>query len=341
MPHRETRARRLCRYYRKEDLVDFPGFLPTDEPLKIGDYVLAQFVCISNNRILLTSRFSHINLSRKLIPYIDWEDKLDDLDNEKGGVEQPDNGLIAEPGDEAALTEEEAAFRVWAGQVVPQKVPLRRATDLLLPAPNPEDIQTFTIAEHDLEWLITDLEGGMRSGCLKASSESVRSRSGMLLYRGRCVGCIYGNKQMPESPPSEEALGHTLMDLGLPDTKVTLYDLPENLVLASSALFLGHPAERKKDEDDARTYFDYTLLWLAEQKHTACLCLEIQATNPPKHCFVYIYRGQYAGAFYVEDQTVTTEKKRVYEILQEDPQAGIRSTNSTARDDINSYSLRL
>jgi len=312
------------------DKFDLPGFLPTDEALKIGQEVLAQFVCVSNNRILLSSRFSHINANRnKPIPYVRWEDKLYELDYAPGEAPPPPEVMPefvpeAEPMVQNSaveiLTEEEEAFRVWAGQITPQRVPLRRATDLLVPPINPADVTTFTIAEHDLEWLVTDLEGGMRSGCLKVSSESVKSRSGMLLYRGRCVGCIYGNKQMPESPPNEEALAYMLADMRLPDTQITMYDLPEDIVLASSSLFLGHPLERNESRTP-QEYFQYTLQWLEEKKQTACMCMTVNIANPPKHCFIYIYRGQYVGAFYVEDQSVSKEISRVYSILNEDPQA--------------------
>jgi hypothetical protein len=279
---------------------NWPGFLSTEESLKIGDEILAQFICISNNRILLTTRFSNINTNAaRPINYIDWQDQL--------------NSTVAGI---PALTEESAAL-LWAHQLAPQHVHLRRATDLILPPLNPADIETFTIAEHDAEWLITDLEGGMRSGCLKASSESRLSRSGMLLYRGRCVGCIYSNKQMPECPAQEEALLHILSDLKLQDSKVTLYDLPESLVLAASAVFLGEPVENHENLD-TRNYFDYTLDWLDKQKHTACLTLSL--TNRLGHCFVYVYRGLYVGAFYVEDQKFNQDRNYVYQIFEEDSQ---------------------
>lgn len=298
---------------------DLPGFLPTDEPLRIGDEVLAQFVCVSNNRILLATRFTNISTERRPVPYVRWEDKLHELDKEHDTTQQADPSLTAtEVHRSDALTEEEAAFSVWAGQIAPQKVPLRRATDLLLPPINPADQQTFSIAEHDLEWLVTYLEGGMRSGCLKASSENVRSRSGILLYRGRCVGCIYTSNQVIESPGQEEALQCALADLRLPDTKVTLYDLPQNLVLASAALFLGYPVENRENLM-SRAYFDYTLHWLAEKKHTACLAIAL--SKRLGHCFAHVYRGQYIGSFNVEDQTLAKEKTSVYAILDDDPQA--------------------
>ena len=58
---------------------DLPGFLPSDEPLKIGQEILAQFVCISNNRILLTTRFFSIGGEKKKIPYVEWDKELDQL----------------------------------------------------------------------------------------------------------------------------------------------------------------------------------------------------------------------------------------------------------------------
>ena len=36
---------------------NLPGFLPTEQTLKAGEEVLAQYVCISNSRILLQCRF--------------------------------------------------------------------------------------------------------------------------------------------------------------------------------------------------------------------------------------------------------------------------------------------
>ncbi len=290
----------------KENL---PGFLPTEEPLRIGEEVLAQFVCVTNNRILLTTRFSSITNQKRPFQYVDWEQQLSQLGTEEGQANSP-----------SQLSEEEAAFMVWAQQASPASIHLRRATDLILPPLNPADVENFTIAEHDVEWLITDLEGGMRSGCLKASCESKLSRSAMLLYRGRCVGCIYSNKQYPECPPQEEALQNTLCDLKNPDTQVKLYDLPESLVLASSALFLGYPLEHKENPDP-RDAFDYTLEWLDSKKYTACLTIGL--TNRLGHCFVYVYRGLYVGAFYVEDQTFTQNRDVVYNIFQEDPQASL------------------
>lgn len=277
------------------------GFLSTDSQLRIGDEILAQFVSVSNNRIFLTTRFSHISNANRPVNYVNWEEQLNQLNS----TLNKQKGLIVEGG----------AIGWDPPKVKPQHVQLRRATDLFLPPLNPADAETFNMAEYDADWLITNLEGGMRSGCLKASSESALSRSAMLLYRGRSVGCVYGRKDSLEPANQEETLVRILADLSVPDTKVILYDLPESLVLASSAIFLGSLVENKENLE-TRAYFDWTLDWLDKKKHTACLTLSL--TNRLGHCFVYVYRGLYVGAFYVEDQLFNQDRDYIYRMFEED-----------------------
>ncbi len=219
--------------------------------------------------------------------------------------------------------------------VTPKKFQLRRAIDLMMPPLQADSINTFKIADYDLEWLITDLEGGMRTGCVKASSEQKLSRSAMLLYRGRAVGCIYGCKASPETLPTEQSLPQMLADLEMPDAIVSLYDLPENVTLAMSALFLGYPVQRS-DDYDARSYMDYICSWFESKGQTACLAITLPSNKAT--CLGYVYKGQFAGAFYVEDQKFTTDKNFVYELLRNDPNAGVEAsilppemTSSTGR----------
>jgi hypothetical protein len=221
-----------------------------------------------------------------------------------------------------AQSEAEAAFDVWA-QNAPRRFHLKRATDLILPPINMDSLNTFKIADYDLEWLITDLEGGMRTGCVKASSEERLSRSAMLLYRGRAVGCIYGCKSMPDTQATEQSLHLMLNDLELDDTVVKIYDLPENVTLAMSALFLGYPVQRN-DDYDARSYMDYICSWFESKGQTACLAITLPAKAAT--CLGYVYKGQFCGAFYVEDQKFTQDKQFVYDLLRDDPKANVEAS---------------
>jgi len=288
---------------------NLPGFLPTEAKLKVGEDVLAQFVCVHNNRILLSSKFAGTlgggaKPAQQTQPYqqVNWSEQL------AQGAAAP-----------AAGPEQDAAFGVWAANT-PKKFNLKRAIDLILPPLNGEQPNTFKIGEYDLEWLITDLEGGMRTGCVKASSEERLSRSAMLLYRGRAVGCIYGNKHMPDSPPTEQALQFMLADLALPETQVSVYDLPEEIALSMSALFLGYPVDRAEGLD-ARSYMDYLANWFAEKQQTACFAISLPSFAATALSFVH--KGQYAGGFYVEDQKFSQDKNYIYDLIASDNQAGL------------------
>jgi hypothetical protein len=309
---------------------NLPGFLPTQAHLKANEEILAQFVCVHNNRILLSARFSGEVQSGKMAQ-VDWKEQLGELDTPSGShnaTSSSSSSVDAISAINAAQSapptipekEQDIAFQIWADQTVPQtpSVHLKRAIDLILPPLHTEAVREFKISDYDLEWLITDLEGGMRTCCVKLSNDDVPSRGAILLYRGRAVGCIYCSKAQPEPNRTEEDLQKALQDLSLPNTDVTMYDLPESLVLSSSSLFLGYPVPRE-DDYDARAYMDYICDWFEGKGNTACLAFSFPSNNG--HCFAYVHRGQMIGAFYVEEQVFTQDKEYVHKLLEREPRA--------------------
>lgn len=288
------------------------GFLPTDAKLRVGEEVLAQFVCVANNRMLLSARMSgaQLNPNQKYRPPANSTNWQEQFDNPNGVESVP-------PG----ASEQENAFAVWA-QNEPMNFKLRRAIDLILPSIGDDKAAELRIGDEDLEWLITDLEGGMRTGCVKAFCEPRKSRSAVLLYKGRAVGCIYGNKTLPEPQPTEPSLQMMLNDLQEPDTSLLVYDLPEEVTLAMSALFLGYPVERN-DDLDGRSYFDYIGSWLQQKEQTACLAI---STSAQATCLAFVYKGRYIGSFYVEDQTYAADISFVFDLLNNDRAANVSAS---------------
>ena len=208
----------------------------------------------------------------------------------------------------------------YAEGVPTRRFQLRRAIDLIMPPIDQESLSSMRIGDYDVEWLITQLEGGMKTGCVKAACESRLSRAAMLLYRGRAVGCIYGCKSDPTTKPTEESLQAMLSDLESPDTVVTIYDLPEEITLAMSSLFLGYPVERH-DDYSAKEYLDYICNWLGQKNGTATLAISL--TEDRGTCLGYIYKGEFSGAFYVEDQAYRADRAFVDEMLGNDPRAAL------------------
>lgn len=327
------------------------GFLPTEARLKIGEEVLAQYVCVHNNRILLSARMAGSTTQqaaqRGPQQQTDWQQvaasgsyqaatQQNYAPGQSGAYQAADSQSGAYQAQQP-LNEAERAFLVYA-QGTPINVRLRRAIDLILPPldKNQQPNKMRIGQGDDLLWLITDLEGGMRTGCVKAFCEPRKSRSAVLLYKGRAVGCIYGNKQLKEPLPTESSLQMMLSDCQTPDTHLVMYGLPEEVTLAMSALFLGYPVERS-DDLDARSYMDYIMSWFSQKEQTACLAFSLPASGATLLSFVH--KGSFVGSFYVETQEFSRDIEFVYNLIRQDPQSRVEA--SILPPELTSASVRL
>ncbi len=326
---------------------NLPGFLPSDQTHLPGKEVLAQFVCVDKNRMLLSERFTAGSGSKpKSSQSVNWLEQLEDPDGvystgkhsslasqmandpntalspqetqSQTGAQEPLESQEQQYQTGQQPSPEEEAFKIYANSIPPKTYQLRRAIDLIMPPLDEDSLKSLRIGDYDIEWLITDLEGGMRTGCVKATCESRLSRAAMLLYRGRAVGCIYGCRADPDTKPTEDSLNLMLNDLESPDTLVSLYDLPENITLAMSALFLGYPVKRE-DNYSALDYLRYICDWFAQEKGTATLAVSMSGGRGM--CLGYIFKGEFCGSFYVEDQIFEADRGYIEQLLQNDPEA--------------------
>lgn len=199
-----------------------------------------------------------------------------------------------------------------------RKLHCRRATDLIMPPLESEEIKTMRIGDYDVHWLLGDLETGSKTGCLRASCESRLSRSAMLLYKGKSVGCIYGRKTDPTQKPLDISITLMLDDLESPDTVISIYDLPEPVVVCMAAVFLGNPLERN-DKLTAREYMDQICELMAADKATAALAFSFSAH--PNTCIGFVFEGEYIGAFSVDDQKFLQTKDHMHMLLDGDKDA--------------------
>ncbi len=288
---------------------NLPGFLLSKQKIKVGEEILAEFVRLDKNRVFLHPRLSgaEVNFTNKIeTKQEDWQEQF------KKGVR---NVNIA-----SEQSQFEIAFMTFA-ENKPQASKFRRAIDWIsspiegkLPSP-------IKVSDNDLGWLINNLEGGMHTGCIKVFSEEVKSRSAALIYRGRVIGCIYGNKTLTEADSTEGSLQKLMKDLSLTDTTVVIYDLPEELILAMSALFVGEQLNRT-DENDSQTYFDYIVGWLKEKEQTACIALSLP-TKSGEYLGEYlgfVYKGKFIGSFSIESQKHFADISPMFNLIEKNPQ---------------------
>lgn len=167
----------------------------------------------------------------------------------------------------------------------------RRAT-CLLPAPiTTGDILLKGASISGYSSLLLSLEANQQSGCVIVKSEKSRSRSGILIFRGRILGCMYGQKNLDHYLFGEAAYNRALSDLQNINKTVDVYGLKEEIVIAASALF--HGPIRQKPELPASQFFEEALTELSASNTPGCIVITDRNDNATY--IVYMFAGRIVG----------------------------------------------
>lgn len=142
--------------------------------------------------------------------------------------------------------------------------------------------------------LLVNLEATERTGCLKITSKKARSRSALLLLRGRVVGAVYGSKYMRGQYLHEDAHKCALRDLAAPGNILGAYELPEELVLAAASLFHGETLNTSLGQTPEG---NFSQVFCLLQRSGLPGCIIVSSLNDETVCIVYIAAGKVAGIF--------------------------------------------
>jgi hypothetical protein len=219
------------------------------------------------------------------------------------------------------------------------KLHLKRASDLVPPPFSKTDETKFSMHERDLGALMDMLDTTHKTAVVKASSQEWCSRSVMLLFHGRVVGCIYTCKGLPQTQPAAQALQLMIADLQLVSTSLSLYTFPDNIMFPLSALFMGYRVQRQEEAPDAQQYMEYILQWLGRRSMTACLPIALPSSGTT--CLVFVDQGAFIGAHHVEPQIFTKEMSYVNALLSLDTFADVEATVVPEQPDTSQYGVSL
>lgn len=172
----------------------------------------------------------------------------------------------------------------------------RRVTGLMPVATGQHEItHTGTLKFHQL---LVSLEGNKRTGCLRIVSPSRRSRSAILIYRGRVVGCLYGSRKFDNHFLQHDAHRRALADLATPGNVLDAYELPEELVLAACSMFNGQVLKIDMQQEST-DMMDQALRTIAETRLPGCVV--VNTIDDEMVCMVYVFDGKIIGVFSSQD----------------------------------------
>jgi hypothetical protein len=183
----------------------------------------------------------------------------------------------------------------------------RRATSMIPLAATGtthEIAQTGSVRFHQL---LISLEGNQRTGCLRIISPRNKSRSAILMYRGRVVGCLYGSRKLDYQCLQQDAHKFALTELAMPGNILDAYELPEELVLAAASLFNGEILDIDTMLPPQGS-FEQALSAISESRLPGCIVVNSSADE--MICMVYVFDGRIIGIFSANDGWV----KPTYEV---------------------------
>jgi hypothetical protein len=179
----------------------------------------------------------------------------------------------------------------------------RRAIGLV-PVPKDSDVRDVNQSnglKH--QQLLVSIEGNHQTCCLRVISPFHKSRAAIMVFRGRVIGCLYGNKRLGHQLFGAEALEKAVADLGHPESLLDAYMLPEDLVLAAGALFHGNSLMFSPDMTAEQT-FESACESLMQSNMPGCIV--VNNHQDMAVCMVYVFGGHIVGVYSFSDGWVET-----------------------------------
>ncbi|MCA9802637.1 MAG: hypothetical protein KC777_11770 [Cyanobacteria bacterium HKST-UBA02] len=168
--------------------------------------------------------------------------------------------------------------------------------------------------------ILAELASQCFTGCLTLENNRQKSRGAMLLYLGRAVGCVHTSMKRPMTESTPDSL-ETLLPL-VPDagSKISIHELPDEIVLPMASIFLGYPVARQ-DDYTALDYLEYICPWLSENRGIAILAVTF--AKAPATALIFIYKGMFTGAYLVEHAAYVLDLNKVKELVRLDREASL------------------
>lgn len=197
----------------------------------------------------------------------------------------------------------------------------RRAINLV---PLPAVRETHEIAHsHRIRYhqLLVSIEAKQSTCCIRVISEASKSRSAILVFRGRVLGCLYGSKSTDQIF-GQEAHQQAMSELAKPDNIVDTYLLSEELVLAGGALFHGNQVDHLGGTPEEA--FESAATHLMHSNSPGCIVIN-SSTNEAL-CMVYIFSGHIIGVYSFSEGWVKTTYETALEYVVSTPNTQIMAS---------------
>ncbi len=202
----------------------------------------------------------------------------------------------------------------------------RRAVSIM-PGPTTAKDDVALSDQTKFRQLLLSIEANQSSCCIKVTSPRNKSRAAVLIFRGRAIGCIYGNKRLERQLFGQEAYGCILADITHQNNTIDAYLLSEELVLASASLFNGDVYTSEANQG-AEEIFESAHRGLVHSGMPGSIVIKHQDGLPV--AIVYIFGGKIVGVFSHKEGWVSTSYEKAWQYIVNTPHASVSASMLSA-----------
>jgi hypothetical protein len=205
----------------------------------------------------------------------------------------------------------------------------RRAV-ALMPGPALKETQEIPVSDQcKYRQLLLSIEANQSTCCLRITSPKHKSRSAILIFRGRVLSCIYGSKRFGQQLFAEQAYEHILADMAHRDNTLDAYILSEDMVLAAGSLFHGEVFNARLGASPDEV-FEAAHNCLVHASKPGCIVVNDQDNLPI--AIVYIFGGKIIGIFSHKDGWVQTNYETAARYVSKTPNAKVFASMLSAKN---------
>lgn len=177
--------------------------------------------------------------------------------------------------------------------------------------------------------LLLSIEANQSSCCIKIVSPKHKSKGTILIFRGRVIGCIYGNKRLPRQLFGKEAYSCILADINRPGNSVDSYLLGEDLVLAAASLFNGEELYVDANKN-TKENFEAAHKELIHSTMPGCIVVKSDEETPV--AVIYIFGSKIIDVYSGKEGWVSASYEKALQYVANTPGAKISATILAAKN---------
>lgn len=182
--------------------------------------------------------------------------------------------------------------------------------------PQPKDHQPQSIdftSKTSFRTLLIDMEGRNETCVMRLIAPNHRTRAAVLIFRGRVLGCVYGQIDGPNQIQAigKEAFDLVMLEMLAPETIIDWYKVEEKTAISACSIFHGELYEPQSNMS-IHEICEYAVKHLLDSLAPGCIIIN---DGDGAKAVVYTFKGKLWGLYSYKDGWLEPTQANVESML--------------------------